>query len=423
MRKRITATIVTIGDELLIGQVIDTNSAYMSRELNKAGIIVERRIAVGDKASEITRVLDDEVDRADLILLTGGLGPTSDDITKQTLAKYFNTKLVIDAPTLRNIKRLYKNVYKKEPTAVNLKQALVPEGCEVLVNKRGTAPCMIFEKKKSHIISMAGVPFEMEGVMADLIPWLKSHFQLPKVLHQTLVTTGIGESDLAEILKNFEKTLPAAVTLAYLPGPAGLRLRLTSTVFDRDTEVEVKKQFNALKKLVRPYLAMSDDMAPEVALGKLLKKLNASVSTAESCTGGRISGMITSVPGSSEYYPGSIVSYSNSVKEKQLGVKAATLKQHGAVSEKVVHEMLRGVIKKMHTDYGIAVSGIMGPDGGSIQKPVGTVWIAVGTAKKITTKKVRFRFDRKRNIEATAAHALYLLKKFIEENGVPGSKK
>lgn len=416
MRKRITATIITIGDELLIGQVVDTNSAYMSRELNKAGIIVERRIAVGDKASEIIRVLDDETERVDLILITGGLGPTSDDITKQTLAKYFNTQLVMDAPTLKNIKLLYKNVYKKEPTAVNLKQALVPEGCEVLVNKRGTAPCMIFQKKKSHIISMAGVPFEMEGVMADLIPWLKLHFQLPKVLHQTVVTTGIGESDLAAVLKSFEKKLPSFVNLAYLPGPAGLRLRLTSTVFDRDTEAEVRKQFNTLKKQVRPYLAMADDMAPEVVLGKLLKKLKSSVSTAESCTGGRIAGMITSVSGSSEYYPGSIISYSNAVKEKQLGVKAATLKQHGAVSEQVVQEMLRGVIKKMHTDYGIAVSGIMGPGGGSAQKPVGTVWIAIGTLKKITTKKVRFRFDRKRNIEATAAHALYMLKNFIEEN-------
>lgn len=419
MRSKITATIITIGDELLIGQVIDTNSAFMARELNKAGIIVERRIAVGDTSREIIRVLDDETERVNIILLTGGLGPTSDDITKQTLAKYFNTKLIVDQTALKNVKRLYKNFYHRTPTAASLKQAQVPEGCEVMINRRGTAPCMIFTKSNTYIISMAGVPYEMEGVMAELIPWLKSHFQLPKILHQTVVTTGIGESDLSTLLKDFEKKLPPSTHLAYLPGPAGLRLRLTSTVFDREMERDVRKQFSALKKIARPYLAMSDDLAPEVMLAKLMKKMHRSVATAESCTGGRIASLITSVPGSSAYFPGGIVSYSNSIKEKQLGVKPATLRLHGAVSEAVVTEMLRGVIKKMKSDYGIAVSGIMGPDGGSAEKPVGTVWIAAGSAKNQRTKMFRFRFDRKRNIEATAAAAMYTLKKFIEEEEVP----
>lgn len=415
MRKRITATIITIGDELLIGQVIDTNSAFIAQQLNKAGIVVQRRIAVADKASEIMSALDGETGRVNIIITTGGLGPTSDDITKETLAKYFDTKLIVHEASLKHLHYLYDHVYKKPISKVNLAQARVPAGCEVLLNKRGSAPCMIFEKNNTYVISMAGVPYEMEGIMLEVIPWLKLHFQLPKVLHQTLVTTGIGESDLAATLTDFEKNLPRTTQLAYLPGPAGLRLRLTSTVFNKDQDGEVKKQFSSLKKLTRKHLAVSEDTAPEVLLGKLLSKRKESVATAESCTGGTIASRITAIAGASDYYPGSIISYSNQVKEKELGVKKATLKKHGAVSEEVVKEMLQGVIKKLRSTYGIAVSGIMGPGGGSAEKPVGTVWIAVGTPTKMITKMVRFRYDRKRNIEGTAAQALYMLRSFIEK--------
>lgn len=417
MRKKITATIITIGDELLIGQVIDTNSAYIAQQLNKTGIVVVKRLAVADKAADIIKAIDEEIGKVDIVLTTGGLGPTSDDITRETLAKYFKCRLVINEAAMNHLTYLYEKVYQKPISQVNLKQAKVPACCEVIVNKRGSAPAMIFQKKGTYLVSMAGVPFEMEGIMEDVIPFLKLHFQLPKVLHQTLITTGIGESDLAAQLSGFEKTLPKNTQLAYLPGPAGLRLRLSSTVFNKSQETEVKKQFSTLKKLTKQYLAVSEDIAPEVLLGRLLKRKKQTVSTAESCTGGYIASRITSIPGSSDYYPGSIVSYSNQVKEKELGVKRSTLKKHGAVSEEVVREMLAGLLRKMKTNFGIAVSGIMGPGGGSADKPVGTVWIAVGTVKKNATKKLVFRFDRKRNIEGTTAQALYLLKNFIEENG------
>ncbi len=415
MRKRITATIITIGDELLIGQVIDTNSTFIARAMNNAGILIQRRIAVSDMPSEIIRALDSETGNVDVIIMTGGLGPTSDDITRQTLAKYFKSKMVVNQPSLQNIYHLYEQVYHKQPSKVNLQQARVPAKCEVLVNKRGSAPCMIFEKDRSYIISMAGVPFEMEGIVTDLIPWLKLRFQLPKIIHQTLVTTGIGESELAAILSSFEKNIPRTTQLAYLPGPGGLRLRLTSTVFSKEEENETKKSFSTLKRLVKVYLAKPNDIPPEMEISTLLKPAKQSISTAESCTGGAIASMITSVPGSSAYYPGSIISYSNKVKEKELGVKSSTLKKHGAVSEQVVIEMLHGLLKKMKTTYGIAVSGVMGPGGGSEEKPVGTVWIAVGNSTEIRTRKLHLRFDRQRNIEGTAVHALTFARNFIDE--------
>lgn len=414
MRKKITATIITIGDELLIGQVIDTNSAFIAKEMNKTGVIIQRRIAVADKATEIVQALNEEIGKVNLILMTGGLGPTSDDITKQTLARYFKSKMVMNHESLQNIYHLYESIYHKKPAKVNLEQARVPAVCEVLVNRRGSAPCMIFEKDRTYIISMAGVPFEMEGIIMDLVPWLKSHFQLPKVIHQTLVTTGIGESELAAILFNFEKNLPRTTQLAYLPGPGGLRLRITSVVFNKDEETESKKLFTSLKRLAKDFLAKPNDIPPEIELGNLLKQSGQTVSTAESCTGGKIASLITSVAGASIYYPGSIISYANRIKEKELGVKKSTLKKFGAVSEQVVKEMISGLLKRMKTTYGIAVSGIMGPDGGSDEKPVGTVWIAVGNQKKIETRKIRLRFDRQRNIEGTAVQALYMMRNFIE---------
>ncbi len=414
IRNKVTATIITIGDELLIGQVIDTNSAFIARELNKTGIEIVRRIAIADDETAIMNALDSEIGSVEIIIMTGGLGPTSDDITKPTLCKYFNGKWVVHLPTLRRIKSMYKHIYKKNLTAVNIAQANVPSTCEVIVNKRGSAPCMIFEKKKTYIFSMAGVPYEMEGIMDYLIPWLKQRVQTPRVIHHTLITSGIGESDLAAKIKDFETQLPKEIGLAYLPGLGMLRLRLSTTAFDKEHEATIKKQFGQLKKEVAPYLLSHDDLAPEIKLSRIMKAKRWSVSTAESCTGGKIASLITSVSGASDYYPGSIISYSNEVKEKMLGVRKATLRKFGAVSEEVVREMLAGLLKQMKTEWGIAVSGIMGPGGGSVSKPVGTVWICAGNKKIQKTRKLQLRFDRKRNMEATANIAIYELIHLIE---------
>ncbi len=419
IRNKVTATIITIGDELLIGQVIDTNSAFIARELNKTGIEVVRRIAIADDETAITNALDSEIGSVGTIIMTGGLGPTSDDITKPTLCKYFNGKWVVHVPTLTRIKFMYKNIYKKNLTAVNIAQANVPSTCEVIVNNRGSAPCMVFEKKKTIVFSMAGVPYEMEGIMEDVISWLKQRVQTPRVIHHTLITTGIGESDLAARIKDFESQLPKGITLAYLPGLGMLRLRLSTTAFDKDQEAAIRKQFSTLKKEVSPFLLSSDDLPPEVKLSRLMKLKGWSMSTAESCTGGKIASLITSVSGASDYYPGSIISYSNIVKEKVLGVKKATLKKYGAVSEEVVKEMHTGLLKQMKTDCGIAVSGIMGPGGGSVAKPVGTVWICVGNRKSQKTRKLHLRFDRKRNIEGTAGIAIYELICFLQDQESP----
>lgn len=414
MKRSVNATIITIGDELLIGQVIDTNSAFMAKVLNRAGVSVIRKLAVSDNAEAIRAAVDREVNEVSVILLTGGLGPTSDDVTKQTLAAYFGVKMIEDKGALRNVKRLYDKVYKKPLNPVNLRQAEVPEGCKVIINKRGSAPCMQFEKGRSLIFSLPGVPFEMEGLMPDIVTAIRERFQLPKVIHHTVITAGIGESEMAAILADFEKEIAPKTSLAYLPGLGILRLRLTSVVTGKEEEEKVNRHVRMLKKLAHQYLISSDDTPVEEAVGKLLLRKKKSVATAESCTGGFIASMITSVSGASAYFPGGIVSYSNAVKSGTLGVKTTTLKRHGAVSEEVVREMLKGVLKKMKSDYGIAVSGIMGPGGGSEQKPVGTVWIAVGSNHRMDTRKLHFRFDRKRNIQSTALRALFMLKLFLE---------
>lgn len=411
------ATIITIGDELLIGQVIDTNSAWIAQQLNKIGIAVKKRISVGDVADEIWDALDLESKDTDLVLITGGLGPTSDDITKPLLCKYFKGKMIVDEGALQNVKRLFEKVYHKPVTEVNLKQAEVPDVCEVIQNKRGSAPGMLFHKGKTIFISMPGVPYEMQGIMGDVIPYLKKKFPLPEIIHKTILTAGIGESAIAEILTNFEKQLPKKIRLAYLPNYGMVRLRLTTSGSDKTaTEKIIHDQFIQLKKLVKNYMVTDRDENMEVVLGKILLKHKMTISTAESCTGGAIASLITSVPGSSAYYEGSIVSYSCDIKEFLLNVKKETLEKYGAVSEETVTEMLKGLLNKMNTDFGIAVSGIMGPDGGTPDKPVGTVWIAVGDKEKQVCQKLKQRFERKKNIEVTAVMALNIMRKFVLDN-------
>jgi nicotinamide-nucleotide amidase len=408
------ASIITIGDELLIGQVIDTNSAWMAQELNKAGIRVARRVAVADVWDEIWTALDEEQKYADIILITGGLGPTADDITKPLLCKYFDGKLIVDEGAKQNVLDIF-NRLNRPIIERNLKQAEVPDVCTVLQNKRGTAPGMWFNKDGKVFVSLPGVPYEMKGLMEDdVIPMLVNLFKFPTIVHKTLLTAGVGESFLAELIQDFEKALPADIKLAYLPNFGMVRLRLTATGFDATaTTKAVDEQFKNLKSLVAAYLVTDVDEPMEKVVGKLLLSKGKTMCTAESCTGGYIAHLITSIPGSSKFYDGSVVSYSYQAKEDLLQVDKTTLETKGAVSEDIVLQMAKGALQNIKSDYVIAVSGIMGPDGGMPDKPAGTVWIAVGNKERMEAQKLYFRFDRTRNIQLTATNALNLLRKFI----------
>lgn len=411
----IPVSIITIGDELLIGQVVDTNSAWMARALNKAGFAVIRRVAIGDNKPDIIHALDEERKQSSVILITGGLGPTNDDITKYVLCAYFGGKMIVDTEALKNVKYLFEEVFKKPLQEINLKQAEVPDCCTVLLNKRGTAPGMLFKQNEKIFISMPGVPDEMMGMMEDgVIPYLIKEFGMECIVHQTLLTAGIGESFLAEMINDYEKSLPSSVRLAYLPAHGMVRLRLTANGKDKaQTSSLLDTLFRQLKQLVAAYMVTDKDETLESVVAHLLTRQNASLALAESCTGGYISHLITSMPGSSAYYNGGVVCYSNAVKEEVLSVNSEILQQYGAVSEPVAREMLTGVLSKLKSTYAIAVTGIMGPGGGSAEKPVGTVWIAVGSALDIQTKKLNLRFDRQKNIQLTAMHGLNMLRQFI----------
>lgn len=411
------ASIITIGDELLIGQVIDTNSAWMAQQLNKAGIQVKRRIAVGDSASDIREALDEERVHADIILITGGLGPTADDITKPLLCEYFSGTMIVNKEALENVNYLFEKVFKREITERNIKQAEVPDNCKVILNKRGSAPGMWFEKDGKVIVAMPGVPYEMKGMMEDdVIPLLCKKFSFPYITHRTLLTFGVGESVIADRILDFEAALPASIKIAYLPNYGMVRLRLTTTGIDKiKVDDEIDKYFSELQTYVSDYLVTTEDESLEIVVGKLLLKQNKTMSTAESCTGGYIAHLLTNLPGASAFYTGSVVSYSYKAKEDLLSVQEKTLLEKGAVSEEVVMEMAAGALKNINSDYTIAVSGIMGPQGGTPDKPVGTVWVCVGSKAKLVTRKFHFRFDRQKNIELTAANALNLLRRFTVE--------
>ena len=572
--KNVNASIITIGDELLIGQTIDTNSAWIAQELNKIGVWVQRRVAVGDVWDDIWNALDAESKDSDIILITGGLGPTADDITKPLLCKYFGGKLVINEEVLKHVNYLFEKVYRRPGPMLerNLKQAEVPDVCEVLHNARGTAPGMWFgpptprrgdrepvsskkhynyttadpityglikdfvkdhrskptegervlweilrgkkmagfKFRRQHIISnfiadficlsekliievdglhhqlpenkasdeirtktlldfgfevirftnqqilnetdsviieiiqrlkqrkielstaqnpplggrgavfisLPGVPHEMKGLMLnEVLPRIEKTFELPFIIHRTAFTMGTGESMIAEKIKDFETSLPEHIKLAYLPGYGTVKLRLTTKGDDKEKmEKELDEKFSVLKELVQEWLVTDEDENLATVVQKVLKAKNKTIGTAESCTGGYIAHLITSNPGSSVGYKGSIVSYANDVKEKILGVTDKTLRTAGAVSEETVIQMVKGAVEKLNVDFVVATSGIMGPDGGTKEKPVGTVWIAAGNKEKIETAKLAFRFDRERNIEMTAHTALNFLRKFILAN-------
>lgn len=416
--EKVFATIITIGDELLIGQVIDTNSAFIAQELNKAGIMVRHRLAVGDIWEDIWDALDTECKDASLIIITGGLGPTADDITKPLLCEYFGGKMIVDQPTLAHVTHIFEQILKRPMIERNAKQAEVPDVCTVLKNEKGTAPGMLFQKEGKIYVSLPGVPHEMKWLMThQVIPLIPKYFQTGFVEHRTLLTAGVGESFLAEMIKTIEESLPIHIKLAYLPNFGMVRLRLSAFGFDKQklTE-EIDAQFAVFKNAVKEFMVTDQDIPMEQVVAQLLLSKGKTLATAESCTGGYIAHLLTSHPGASAYYQGSVISYANEIKQKVLSVSADTLATDGAVSEATVQQMADAVLKIMQTDYAIAVSGVMGPDGGTAEKPVGMVWIAVASRTKTKTQLFSFRFDRRRNIELTATNALNLLRIFIIEN-------
>jgi nicotinamide-nucleotide amidase len=414
--------IITIGDELLIGQIVDTNSAFMGQLLNMNGMRVKQISSVSDDREHILKALAEAQSRADIVLITGGLGPTKDDITKKTLCEYFNTTMRFDEGAYQDVKTIFA-AYGKEVTPINKLQAEVPAICEVIRNYHGTAPAMWFDVNGKVIVSMPGVPYEMKALMKDqVIPKLKERFQFPSIYHKTILTQGIGESALSELIADWEDSLAALhIKLAYLPSPGSVRLRLSTSGEIKNTLIEnVEKKIEEVKAWIAEYIYGyeifgEEKESLEQMVGKLLIEKKKTISTAESCTGGYIAHLLTKVPGSSEYYIGSVISYAYSIKESELAVPHDMILKHGAVSQPVVEQMATAIREKYKTDYSIAASGIAGPGGGTEEKPVGTVWIAIATPKGVFSEKFLFGNHRERNIQKTAQAAFIMLKKTLEE--------
>ena len=406
------AEIITIGDEILIGQVVDTNSAFLAAELNKVGIRVGQITSISDQRNPILTALDEAAKRAGLVVITGGLGPTSDDITKQTLADYFHTKLALKKEVLDHIRTLLA-ARGVEVNDRNIRQAELPESCRLLHNASGTAQGMWFEKKGTVFISLPGVPYEMESIMKDYaLPQIKEFFHLPPLRHITVLTHGLAESAMAMKIEPWEKALPASVRLAYLPSPGILRLRLSCFDPERKNGPElVTEELAKLRRLISEYIFGYDNDTIEEVTGRLLREKKRTLAVAESCTGGKIASLITSVPGCSDYFLGSVTAYSNTSKCAILGVNQASIQSHGAVSQAVVEEMARGARERFGADISIATTGIAGPSGGSVDKPVGTTWIAVATDHIVRSEKFILGEHRGRNISKAAVAALFILRK------------
>ena len=408
------AELITIGDELLIGQVVDTNSAWMGRELNNIGIEVLRIVSVRDREEEILEAIDNAMKRANIVLVTGGLGPTKDDITKQTLCKYFNTELIFSEEVFENVKRVLAG--KIPMNKLNKGQAMVPKNCTVINNPVGSASVSWFERDGKVLVSMPGVPQEMTTVMAEsVLPKLHERFQTDVIMHQTFLVQHYPESVLAEKLEAWEVALPDCIKLAYLPKLGIIRLRLTGRGHDRkEVETLLNREKAKLETILGEDIFSEEDTPLEVIIGELLKKRKLTVSTAESCTGGSIAERLTSIAGSSEYFKGSIVAYSNEVKKDLLYVSSETLEKYGAVSEETVIEMVKGAMKALKTDCAVATSGIAGPGGGTPEKPVGTVWIAAGYKNEIRTYKQETNRGRAMNIERAGNNALLMLRDLLK---------
>ncbi len=414
------AEILTIGDEILIGQITNTNSVWIAQQLNMAGIRVSHMASVADDEKAIAEAFDSAAKRADLVLITGGLGPTKDDITKLTFSNYFNAALEINKDVLEDVTRFFTQ-RGKEITEINRKQALIPNGCVVIRNANGTAPGMWMQKDKTIFISMPGVPYEMKAMVTDFIlPKLEREYTLDHIYHKTVLTTGIGESVLAELIEKWEDNLASKnIKLAYLPQPGMVRLRLSSygnnqEALKQNIEEEIKNLIPLIEKYFygfENYGEENNNLEQEVS--RLLRERNKTVALAESCTGGYISSLFTAIPGASDVFKGAVVPYTNEAKHTLLEVDKNVFATTGAVSKECVEQLAENVLKKFNSDYAIAVSGIAGPSGGSAEKPVGLVWIAVADKNGITAQRFQFGDNRQRNIIMSAAGALNMLRKLI----------
>jgi nicotinamide-nucleotide amidase len=408
------AAIVTIGDEILIGQITDTNSVWISQQLTSMGVHIYEMVSISDTGEHITGTLDRLIGKVDLVLMTGGLGPTKDDLTKEVLAQYFGANLVVNKEVLATIEEFFE---KRGRTMIesNRRQALVPDNCRVLPNNHGTAPGMWFTRERTHIVSMPGVPYEMKPMLLEqLLPAMTDQMGIPALVHKTIMTHGVPESYLAEMIGDWEDGLPDCMKLAYLPRPGIVRLRLTATgLCTEKADQLLAEEIGALLKIIPEHIFGFDDIFLEEAIGKLLISKGLTLSTAESCTGGNIARLITSVPGSSSYFKGSIIAYSNEVKTENLDIGGAMIEKHGAVSREVVEAMVRGAIGKFRTDTAVATSGIAGPDGGTPDKPVGMVWIAVAWGDRVYSREFRFGGHRELIIEQASMMAIGLLRKMI----------
>lgn len=408
------ATVITIGDEILIGQTIDTNSAWIGQKFSELGVKLYEIISCGDNAAQITDALNRARQNSSIIVMTGGLGPTKDDITKKTLVDYFNTELVLNEDVWARMVEIFEK-RGKEVLELNRSQAMIPKDAIMLPNTRGTAQGTWFERDGIVFVSMPGVPHEMKHLMEkEVLPRLKEKFSFPKIVHATVMTAGAGESVIADKLSAFEDALPANVRLAYLPELGVVKLRLTGSGDTDEVKAVVEAEKEKMKAVLGNLVYSDGEEKLEVTLGKMLLLEKATVSCAESCTGGYISHLFTSVSGSSKYFDGSIISYSYDVKENILGVKKETLNTVGAVSAECVAEMLDGLLKVTGTRYGIAVSGIAGPEGGTPDKPVGTVWVAVGSKEHKVVKQFKFFPSRMENIRVFAQAALNMLRLFMQ---------
>lgn len=406
--------IITIGDEILIGQIVDTNSAWMAQKLNDEGINVRQITSISDDPAHITETFGDSANKVSLVIVTGGLGPTKDDKTKETICEFFDTRLELNHDVLHNVEEL---LAKRGVALNNLNrdQALVPVGSKVFRNMLGTAPGLMLQKGNCNFIFLPGVPFEMKYLMEfEILPYLRKNFQASTIFHRTVLTQGIPESMLAEKISDWEDSLPGYIKLAYLPSPTGVRLRLSARGQEQSAmEEEVEFRIGLLQKLILPNIYGYDDDSPAGSIGKLLIERNRTVSTAESCTGGAIAKLFTSNPGSSAYFKGSVVAYSNDVKTRLLEVNEGLIAAHGAVSEEVVEAMAENACRILDSDFAIATSGIAGPDGGTELKPVGTVWIAVACKGKVTSRQYSFGNDRERTIARTGQTAIFMLRNLI----------
>lgn len=411
--------VISIGDELLIGQTVNTNASWIGEQLNNFGFTMAYGAVISDNKDDIISALINAANRSDVIIITGGLGPTKDDITKHTLTEYFNTSLELNKDIETNIIAYFKSV-NRPILKSNLDQALLPKSCQVLSNSRGTASGMWFEKNNIIYISLPGVPYEMKGIMQEhVFPKLLSKMGGETVVvNKTIRTHGMGESFLAEIIKSWEDKLESNnIKLAYLPSPGIVKLRLSVLGLDQlILEKKLDDAIDELKALIPDQIYGYGNVTMEGIVGNLLKDRELTVATAESCTGGSVSKMLTSISGSSSYFNGSIVSYTNQSKVDLLNVDNNDIDNYGAVSQQVVEQMAEGVRNKLHADYGISTSGIAGPSGGTKEKPVGTVWIAVASKNRIVSKKLKLGYNRERNIHVSSLSVLNLLRLELLKN-------